>query len=108
MPATTNDRTTAGPAYCAAAVPVSTKLPESSEWRAAGAWAFLFSIPSQSEAIVRRLARDGHVVRMRLAKAGRRYANELRLRAKRLDRRASNVAHAASQAADHLKEDVAD
>src|SRR5436305_8404190 len=44
---------------------------------------------------------------MRFAKAGRRYADELRLRAKRLDRRASNVAHAASQAADHLKEHVA-
>src|SRR5579862_3340149 len=60
---------------------------------------------ASSAAIVRRLLRDRHVVRVRLAQPGRRDPHEacaLHL----LDRRRAAVAHRLSQLADELVEDV--
>src|SRR3954454_24578019 len=59
---------------------------------------------SASAAIVRRLLRDRHVVRMRLAQTGRRDAHELRV-VQLLDRRGAAVAHRLPQSADELVQD---
>src|SRR3954447_8640429 len=54
-----------------------------------------------SAPIVRRLLRDRHVVRVRLAQAGGRYAHELRV-VQLLDRRGAAIAHRLPQSADEL------
>src|SRR3954451_7200645 len=59
---------------------------------------------SPSAAIVRRLLRDRHVMRMRLAQPGRGDADELRV-VQLLDRRGAAVAHRLPQSADELVED---
>src|SRR3954451_18480305 len=59
---------------------------------------------SASASIVRRLLRDRHVVRMRLAQAGRGDANEFRF-LQLLDRRRAAIAHRLPQAADELVQD---
>src|SRR5439155_23702505 len=57
--------------------------------------------------VVRRLSRDGDVVRMRLAQSRCRDADELSLRAKLLDVGAADVAHSTAQPAHHLEEHIA-
>src|SRR5579872_3211974 len=61
-----------------------------------------------SHGVVGRFAGDRDVVRMRLAQTGARDADELRLRAQRLDRLATDVSHAAAQSAYHLIDHIAD
>src|SRR6476660_4616792 len=61
----------------------------------------------RSDRVVRRLACDLHVVRMRFPKTGARDAYELRFRSQFVDRRAADVAHSAAEPTDHLEEHVA-
>src|SRR5437867_11088704 len=96
--ATRNERTTAGPAYCAAAVPVTTKTPAP---RIAPMPTVVRSSgprtrrnpdePSdgRSDGIIRRFPGDRHVVWVRLAQSRGRDAHELRLRTKLVDRGAA-------------------
>src|SRR5690349_15157462 len=56
--------------------------------------------------IVRRLARDRDVVRVRLAEPRARDAHEFRQRAKLLDARHANVSHPAAKSSHHLKEHI--
>src|SRR6476646_11914477 len=60
----------------------------------------------RSETVVRRFASDRDVVRVRLAQSRHRYANELGIRTQRVNRAAADIAHAAPQSADHLREHV--
>src|SRR3954471_11086844 len=59
-----------------------------------------------SHRVVRRLSRDLHVVRMRLAKPSTGDAHKFRFRAKLVDRGATDVSHAAPKSTHHLEEHV--
>src|SRR5450759_40536 len=68
----------------------------------------LFSVVAFLQAVVRRFASDRHVVRVRLAQSRGGNAHETSLCAKLLDRAATDVAHSAAQATDHLEQHVGD
>src|SRR5690349_24334408 len=62
--------------------------------------------PGKLRAVVRRFPRDGHIVRVRLAQARRGDLHHLHVALELLDRRDAAIAHATTEAADHLIQHV--